>query len=182
MYAVVNPATGRQVRTYPPATDAQIDAALTTAADGAAAWRATPVPERVAVLRRAAAPHRERAPELGAAITQEMGKPLAAAIGEVEFAADILDYYAEHAPAITADQPLAIAGEGSAVIRRSPLGVLLGIMPWNFPAYQVARFAGPNLALGNGVVVKHAPQCPRSAELGLLAAQEFVNNKLVRVA
>jgi succinate-semialdehyde dehydrogenase/glutarate-semialdehyde dehydrogenase len=92
-----------------------------------------------------------------------MGKPKGAALGEVDFAADITEYYAEHAADITADQPLSILGEGTAVIRRSPLGVLLGVMPWNFPYYQVARFAAPNLVLGNVIVIKHASQCPESA-------------------
>ena len=85
------------------------------------------------------------------------------AVGEVDFAADITEYYADQADAITADQPLTILGEGTAVIRRSPLGVLFGIMPWNFPYYQVARFAAPNLVLGNVIVLKHASQCPESA-------------------
>ena len=77
--------------------------------------------------------------------------------------ADITEYYADQAEVITADQPLTILGEGTAVIRRSPLGVLFGIMPWNFPYYQVARFAAPNLVLGNVIVLKHASQCPESA-------------------
>jgi succinate-semialdehyde dehydrogenase/glutarate-semialdehyde dehydrogenase len=92
-----------------------------------------------------------------------MGKPFAAAVGEVDFSADITEYYADQADVITADQPLTILGEGTAVIRRGPLGVLFGIMPWNFPYYQVARFAAPNLVLGNVIVLKHASQCPESA-------------------
>jgi succinate-semialdehyde dehydrogenase/glutarate-semialdehyde dehydrogenase len=107
--------------------------------------------------------HRERRDELAAIIVREMGKPKEAALGEVDFAADITEFYADHIDQITADQPLQIAGEGTAVIRRSPLGVLLGIMPWNFPYYQVARFAAPNLAIGNTILLKHAPQCPESA-------------------
>src|SRR5204862_7280989 len=81
----------------------------------------------------------------------------------VDFAAEITEYYADQAELITADQPLTILGDGAAVIRRSPLGVLFGIMPWNFPYYQVARFAAPNLVLGNAIVLKHASQCPESA-------------------
>jgi len=87
----------------------------------------------------------------------------AGALVEAGFAADITEYYANQAEAITADQPLAILGQGTAVIRRSPLGPLLGIMPWNFPYYQVARFAAPNLVLGNVIILKHASQCPESA-------------------
>src|SRR4249919_3092029 len=92
-----------------------------------------------------------------------MGKVKVGALAEVDFAADITEYYADRAEVITADQPLTILGEGTAVIRRSPLGVLLGIMPWNFPYYQVARFAAPNLVLGNPILLKHAPQCPESS-------------------
>ena len=99
-----------------------------------------------------------------------MGKPLAAAEGEVDFAADITAYYADHIDEITGDTPIPIEGEGQAVIRRSPLGVLLGIMPWNFPYYQVARFVGPNVVNGNTILLKHAPQCPESA---LAIAQIF---------
>ncbi|WOF23681.1 NAD-dependent succinate-semialdehyde dehydrogenase [Microbacterium betulae] len=162
-YAVVDPATGETVAEYDTFTDAQIDEAVARAASGFAAWSALPADERAAGLRRVAALHRERRESLASTIVREMGKPFAAALGEVDFSADIIEYYADNAGVVTADQPLDILGEGTAVIRRSPLGVLLGIMPWNFPAYQVARFAAPNLANGNAIVLKHAPQCPESA-------------------
>ncbi|PYD01722.1 NAD-dependent succinate-semialdehyde dehydrogenase [Microbacterium esteraromaticum] len=162
-YAVVNPATGETVASYETATDAQIEDAIARAAAAAEVWGATAPADRAAVIRRIAELHRERKDELGAIIVREMGKPIAAAIGEVEFAADIVEYYADNIDVITADQPLQIVGEGSAVVRRAPLGALLGIMPWNFPAYQVARFAAPNLAIGNTIILKHAPQCPESA-------------------
>src|SRR5438046_7735043 len=103
------------------------------------------------MVRRAAELHRERRKELAAIIVREMGKPFAAAVGEVDFSADITEYYADQADVITADQPLTILGEGTAVIRRSPLGVLFGIMPWNFPYYQVSRFAAPTPVLGNAI-------------------------------
>src|SRR4051812_6809860 len=94
-----------------------------------------------------------------------MGKPLEDAVGEGEFSAAIYEYYADHAEKMLADEPVELLdGEGTAVIRRSPYGVLLGIMPWNFPYYQVARFAGPNLCVGNTILLKPAPQCPESAE------------------
>ena len=93
-----------------------------------------------------------------------MGKPLDESVGEVDFSAAIYDYYADNAEKFLADEPIDLLdGEGTALIRRSSVGVLLGIMPWNYPYYQVARFAGPNLALGNTIVLKHAPQCPESA-------------------
>jgi succinate-semialdehyde dehydrogenase / glutarate-semialdehyde dehydrogenase len=162
-YAVVNPATGETVARYDSFTDAQVEAALAKAQAAFTSWRKLPVAERAAIVRRAAELHRERRKDLAAIIVREMGKPFGAAVGEVDFSADITEYYANQADAITADQPLTILGEGSAVIRRSPLGVLFGIMPWNFPYYQVARFAAPNLVLGNVIVLKHASQCPESA-------------------
>ncbi|MFZ1069777.1 MAG: NAD-dependent succinate-semialdehyde dehydrogenase [Methyloceanibacter sp.] len=162
-YAVVNPVTGQTLATYPTTTDAELETAIASAAAAYRSWREVPVPERAARIRRAAKLHRERRDELAAIIVREMGKPLAAALGEVDFAADITEYYADNAERITGDQPIDILGEGTAVIRRSPLGVLLGIMPWNFPYYQVARFAAPNLAVGNTILLKHAPQCPESA-------------------
>jgi len=162
-YAVVNPATGETVARYDSFTDAQVEGALAKAQAAFESWRTRPVSERASIVRRAAELHRERRKELAAIITREMGKPFGAAVGEADFAADITQYYADQAEAITADQPLAILGEGTAVIRRSPLGVLFGIMPWNFPYYQVARFAAPNLVLGNVIVLKHASQCPESA-------------------
>jgi succinate-semialdehyde dehydrogenase/glutarate-semialdehyde dehydrogenase len=163
-YAVINPSTGETLATYPTATDAEIAAAV-SAADGAYRnWaRTTSASERAALVRRAAELHRERRDELAAIIVREMGKPLSHAYGEVDFAADITEYYADNAETITKDQPIDILGEGTAVIRRSPIGPLLGIMPWNFPYYQVARFAAPNLVVGNTIILKHAPQCPESA-------------------
>ncbi|GLJ61954.1 succinate-semialdehyde dehydrogenase [Microbacterium barkeri] len=162
-YAVVDPATGETVAEYDTFTDAQIQDAIARASEGARAWAALSVADRAAAVRRAAALHRERRDALAATIVREMGKPLEAALGEVDFSADIIEYYADNAEAITRDQPIEILGEGSAVIRRAPLGVLFGIMPWNFPTYQVARFAGPNLVIGNAIILKHAPQCPESA-------------------
>ena len=163
-YAVVDPATGEQVRTYPTATDADIAAAIAAAVDAHARWSLRTVAERAAVVRRIGELHAERAGELGAIIHREMGKVLADAVGEVEFSASIYTYYADNAERLLADQPVPLlSGGGSAFIRPSSLGPILGIMPWNYPAYQVARFAGPNLVAGNTVLLKHAPQCPESA-------------------
>ncbi|MDQ0615604.1 succinate-semialdehyde dehydrogenase/glutarate-semialdehyde dehydrogenase [Microbacterium sp. W4I4] len=162
-YAVINPATGETLATYDTFTDAQIEDAVARAASAAVTWAATPPADRAVIIRRIAELHRSRKDELGAIIVREMGKPIAAAVGEVEFAADIIEFYADNIDKITADQPLDILGDGTAVVRRAPLGALLGIMPWNFPAYQVARFAAPNLAIGNTIILKHAPQCPESA-------------------
>ena len=165
VYAVTNPATGEVVRTYPTATTADIEAALARATAAQRGWaRSTAVAERAALVRRVGELHTERRDDLAAIIVREMGKPLEDALGEVDFSAAIYAFYADHAEAFLADEPVGLLqGEGSALIRRSSYGVLLGIMPWNFPYYQVARFAGPNLAVGNAIVLKHAPQCPESA-------------------
>ena len=164
-YAVTNPATGEVVKEYPTATDAEIEAAIAAATAASRGWaRTTTVAERAALVRRVAELHTERKGELAEIIVGEMGKPIDDAIGEVEFSAAINEYYADNAEDLLADEPIALLdGEGDAVIRRSPFGVLLGIMPWNFPYYQVARFAGPNLCIGNTILLKHAPQCPESA-------------------
>ena len=108
--------------------------------------------------------HTEKRQELAEIIVREMGKPIEQALGEVDFAAAIYEYYADNGPGLMADEPIKLLeGDGSAVVRRSAYGLLLGIMPWNYPYYQVARFAGPNLVVGNTILLKHAPQCPESA-------------------
>jgi succinate-semialdehyde dehydrogenase/glutarate-semialdehyde dehydrogenase len=164
-YAVLDPATGETVATYPTATDEQVAAAVTAADEAARSWgRTSTVAERAALVRRVGELHLERREQLAAIIVREMGKSPADADGEVEFSASIYEYYADNAERFLADEPIELLdGEGSAVVRRSPLGALLGIMPWNYPYYQVARFAGPNLVAGNTILLKHAPQCPESA-------------------
>ncbi|PND59451.1 succinate-semialdehyde dehydrogenase [Mycobacterium sp. ENV421] len=166
LYAVVDPKSGEVVREYPTATDEQIEQALASAAAAFRSWSKTStVADRAALIRRVAALHTERREKLAEIINREMGKPLDQALGEVDFSAAIYEYYADNAEKFLADEPIELLdGEGSAVIKRGPVGVLLGIMPWNYPYYQVARFAGPNLTLGNTIVLKHAPQCPESAE------------------
>ncbi|NTV39101.1 MAG: aldehyde dehydrogenase family protein, partial [Demequinaceae bacterium] len=144
-YAVVNPATGETEAIYPTAEDTAVEAAIGAADAVYRGWGELGPEQRAALVRRVAALHRTRREELASIIVREMGKPLAAALGEVDFAADITEYYADNWDKFTGDTPLDILAEGTAVIRRSALGVLLGVMPWNFPYYQVARFAAPNL-------------------------------------
>jgi succinate-semialdehyde dehydrogenase/glutarate-semialdehyde dehydrogenase len=165
-YAVINPATGETLKTYPTITDDELDAAIAGAYKTYQEWaRTTSVEERAKLVGRVAELHSERREELAAITVREMGKPMEQALGEVDFCVDIYGYYAENGVELLKDEPIKLlAGEGSAIIRRSPYGVLLGIMPWNFPTYQVARFAGPNLVIGNTVLLKHAPQCPETAE------------------
>jgi succinate-semialdehyde dehydrogenase/glutarate-semialdehyde dehydrogenase len=165
-YAVVNPATGESVKEYPTISDADLDAAIGRADAAHREWSASStVEERAALVRRVGELHAERSRHLGEIIVREMGKPIEQAVGEVEFCVAIYDYYADNAAKLLADEPIdLLEGDGSAFVRRSSYGVLLGIMPWNYPYYQVARFAGPNLAIGNTILLKHAPQCPESAE------------------
>ncbi len=165
MYAVVDPSTGELVKEYPTATDEQIEQAVAAAAKAHREWsRGSTVAERAALIRKVSELHTQRRDELAKIIQREMGKPLDQSEGEVDFSAAIYGYYADNAEKFLADEPIELVdGEGSALIRRSSVGVLLGIMPWNYPYYQVARFAGPNLALGNTILLKHAPQCPESA-------------------
>ncbi|MGI8715357.1 MAG: NAD-dependent succinate-semialdehyde dehydrogenase [Solirubrobacteraceae bacterium] len=164
-YAVVNPATGETVKTYPTITDPELESAITRADDAHGAWiRSTTVADRAALLRRVAHLYGEQRERLGEIIVREMGKPIEQATGEVDFCVAIYEFYADNAEKLLADEPIELLeGDGSAFVRRSSLGVLLGIMPWNYPYYQVARFAGPNLAIGNTILLKHAPQCPESA-------------------
>lgn len=164
-YAVTNPATGETVKTFDTITDAGLEAAIASADNAYRTWsKTTTVEERAALVRRVGQLHVERRQELADIIVREMGKPVEQALGEVDFAGAIYEYYADHASEFLKDEPIQLLdGTGSAVVRRSGLGVLLGIMPWNFPYYQVARFAGPNLIIGNTILLKHAEQCPESA-------------------
>jgi succinate-semialdehyde dehydrogenase/glutarate-semialdehyde dehydrogenase len=165
-YAVVNPATGEVLKEYPTISDDDLRDAIARADKAHREWVAsTTVDERASLLRRVGELHGEQRERLAEIIVREMGKPIEQALGEVDFCVDIYSYYADNGPKLLADEPIELlAGEGSAFIRRSSVGVLLGIMPWNFPYYQVARFAGPNLVIGNTILLKHAPQCPESAE------------------
>ena len=164
-YAVTNPATGETVKTFDTISDADLEAAIGSADHAFRTWsRSTTTQERAALIRRVGELHVERRQQLAEIIVQEMGKPVEQALAEVDFAGAIYEYYADHADEFLKDEPIQLLdGDGSAVVRRSALGVLLGIMPWNFPNYQVARFAGPNLVIGNTILLKHAEQCPESA-------------------
>ena len=163
-YAVIDPATNEVVERFGHSTDADIQKALESAENAYRTFsKKTTVAERAKMMARVAELHNERVDELARIIVQEMGKPLGQAVGEVEFAAAIYQYYADNAEAFLADEVIDNPDGGKAFIRRQGLGVLLGIMPWNFPYYQVARFAGPYITAGNTVILKHAEQCPKSA-------------------
>jgi len=165
-YSVVNPATGETVKEYPQISDEDLSAAIAAAEDAHRNWTSqTSVSDRAALVKRVAELHSERREALAEIIVREMGKPMEQALGEVDFCADIYGYYADNAENFLKDEPIELlAGDGTALIRRTSVGPLLGIMPWNFPYYQVARFAGPNLVVGNTILLKPAHQCPESAE------------------
>jgi succinate-semialdehyde dehydrogenase / glutarate-semialdehyde dehydrogenase len=165
-YAVVNPATGERIEEYPEISDADLSAAIAKAEDAHRTWSQTSsIAERAAMVQKVADFHIERRETLAEIAVREMGKPMEQALAEVDFCGDIYGYYVDNAEEFLKDEPIdLLAGEGTALIRRTSMGPLLGIMPWNFPYYQVARFAGPNLIVGNTILLKPAPQCPESAE------------------
>lgn len=160
-YQSVNPYNGNILKTFEGFTDNQLESALATASTCFESWRHTSFAERAAVASKAAAIMRARIDEFARTVTLEMGKLISEARDEVRLSADILDYYASNAEEFLAPHHLK-PNSGEAVVESSPFGVLLGIQPWNFPYYQLARFAAPNLMAGNVVMVKHAecvPQC-----------------------
>ncbi|GAA2000552.1 NAD-dependent succinate-semialdehyde dehydrogenase [Brevibacterium samyangense] len=164
-YKVVNPATGEVVEEFPTATDAEINDALVRSHKAYQSWRSTPIEERTAVLAKVAAIYKERGEELAKVIQLEMGKAIPEGVGETIISSKIYQYFADNAQTFISEEQLKGPKDGEAYLLRKPVGSILGIMPWNFPYYQVARFAAPNLALGNTVILKHAPQCPRSAKI-----------------
>ena len=171
VYQVVNPATGEKGETFDLATDAEVEAALAKSAEAYKSWQAVPIEERAKVVHRVAELFREKAKELGAIATEEMGKPLSEAVGEADFCGDIFDYFATEGPGLASQQEIKTAAEGKAYVQKLPIGPLLGIMPWNYPFYQIARFAAPNLVLGNTIILKHAESVPKSA----LAVQKIMD-------
>ena len=161
MYVTHDPSTGRTDREYEQIRD--VDGVLDTVTDGFATWRATDVAERARILVAIADAFDEHREELGKAITTEMGKLPDQAQGEVELAASIYRWYGEHGPALLEPESLDVPEARLNRVTYEPVGPLVGIMPWNYPYYQVARFAAPNLLLGNTVVLKHASICARSS-------------------
>jgi succinate-semialdehyde dehydrogenase / glutarate-semialdehyde dehydrogenase len=163
-YQTVNPYDNQVVATFDDLTDEQAMGLLAQAQKTFESWSQTSFAERTAVIKRAAAIFRERSDEFARLLTLEMGKLYAEALGEVELSAQILDYYAENAEAFLAPEPLNTASsDDNAMLVSAPLGVILGVQPWNFPYYQLARVAGPNLMAGNVVIVKHASNVPQAA-------------------
>jgi succinate-semialdehyde dehydrogenase/glutarate-semialdehyde dehydrogenase len=158
----INPANGENLWDCAAWDAAQIEHALNESAVAAPAWASTPLTERCRLLRRAAEVLRSDRDELAALITLEMGKLAAEAHAEVEKCALACEYYAEHAPAFVADE-LIPSDAGKSLVAYQPLGTVLAVMPWNFPLWQVFRFAAPALAAGNTALLKHASNVPQCA-------------------
>lgn len=163
-YSSLNPATGEHYGDFPVLSDEAVAEALSTAEIGYRDWKDIPAPQRAEILHNAGQLFRDRNEELALIATEEMGKTLTESRGEVNLVASIFDYYASQGPELIARKDLSPLSGDQAWVELAPIGVVLGIMPWNYPYYQIARFAAPNLVLGNALLLKHARNCPRSAE------------------
>ncbi|MFD4367067.1 NAD-dependent succinate-semialdehyde dehydrogenase [Rhodococcus sp. NPDC058521] len=158
----VNPYSGETVAEFPYLELEQLDAVVERAHDAFETWREVPIDERAGVVLRAAQLLRDRKDEFARLITREMGKLIAESRFEVDLAASILEYYGENGPQFLAPTEIDVE-KGTARVVNQPLGVLLGIEPWNFPLYQVVRVAGPNIVAGNTILLKHAKLCAATA-------------------
>lgn len=158
----INPLTNQTIREYETYTDRQIEESLAQADDTYQQWRKTSVSERSRLMQQAAGVLRKNKEKYGQHMTDEMGKVRKEAISEVEKCALACDYYAQHGADFLADEPLPV-DEGEAYIAYDPIGTVLAIMPWNFPFWQVIRFAAPNLMAGNVGILKHASNVPACA-------------------
>jgi succinate-semialdehyde dehydrogenase / glutarate-semialdehyde dehydrogenase len=158
----VNPATGEVLARFDELSDAELEARLARAASAFRSWRRTGFGERAALLRRAADVLDGQKERWGRIMTAEMGKTLKAAISEAEKCAWVCRYYADHGERFLADEP-ADTGAARAYVRYLPIGPVLAVMPWNFPFWQVFRFAAPALMAGNVGLLKHASNVPQSA-------------------
>ena len=160
--ATVNPANGKQIKTFEPYSAVQIEKALGRAVAAFEQHRRTSFSERATRMRKVADLLEKECRELGRLMTLEMGKPIKAAIAEAEKCATACGYYADNAERFLADQPVTIEG-GESWVAFQPLGLVLAIMPWNFPFWQVFRFAAPALMAGNVGILKHASNVPQCA-------------------
>lgn len=160
--ATINPATGETLKTFEPLTDAEIETKLAVAKRAFEHYRQTTLTQRAAWMNEAARILAENKQEFGKLMTQEMGKPLKAAIAETEKCALVCRYYAENAAEFLADVP-ASTDASQSFVRYQPMGPILAVMPWNFPFWQVFRFAAPALMAGNVGLLKHASNVPQCA-------------------
>ena len=160
--ASVNPTTGRTLRVFEPTSEDEIEKKLALAVQAFRSWRETPIAQRTVFLERAAEILEREKQRLGELMTLEMGKPIGAAVAEAEKCAWACRYYAENASQFLADEA-AKTDAGRSFVRYEPLGAVLAVMPWNFPFWQVFRFAAPGLAAGNVGLLKHASNVPQCA-------------------
>jgi succinate-semialdehyde dehydrogenase/glutarate-semialdehyde dehydrogenase len=162
-YQTINPSNEEKVKVFPEHTDEQLEELIARAQSTYQNdWSQRTLAGRKTILKNAASIMRKRRSDFARLLTLEMGKLLREAGEEVDLSADILDYYADNAERFLAPKQLKVA-EGEAIVENAPLGVIFCVEPWNFPYYQLARVVGPNLMLGNTLVVKHAPNVPQSA-------------------
>ncbi|MDX6805536.1 NAD-dependent succinate-semialdehyde dehydrogenase [Terrihabitans rhizophilus] len=155
MFSSINPADGQQIASYEPHGEAEVGRVLDEAVAAQAKWRAEPMEQRCAALTRVGAALREGRDKFAHLISTEMGKPLAEARAEIEKSAWCCNFYAENAQRFLADETVEASAADSRIVY-DPLGVVLAIMPWNYPYWQFFRFFAPAIAAGNGVVLKHA--------------------------
>jgi acyl-CoA reductase-like NAD-dependent aldehyde dehydrogenase len=158
----INPTTEEVMTTFDEFTPGQIEETLAQARSTFRDWRATSYAERAAPMRRAATYLRAHKAELGRLMTLEMGKPIVEAEAEIEKCAWNCEFYAEHAERFLADEPVASSARES-FVAFAPIGTVLAVMPWNFPFWQVFRFAAPALMAGNTAILKHAANVPQCA-------------------
>ena len=163
-YRVQNPKTNEIEKTYENITSDELEQALSTADETFEQWREKSYEERAEVLRKVAKLFDDKRDELARIIASEMGKAVDQGGGEIDDVVEIFNYYADNGAKFGADEEIPNERGGTSIMRKIPLGVIVGVMPWNFPYYQVARFAAPALMAGNVVMVKHANICPESAE------------------
>ena len=163
-FEVINPATGEKVTEIPSWDSQQLESALAAVASASPSWRKTPMTERCILMHKAADVLRDNKDKYAAIVTQEMGKLINDARAEVEKCATVCDFYADNGPQFLADEMIA-SDAGKSYVGYFPLGTVLAVMPWNFPLWQVFRFAAPALVAGNTGVLKHASNVPQCAIL-----------------
>lgn len=160
----VNPYNNKLIRQFDELTDEQLNAKLETANNAYRSWKHSEISHRSDLLLKVASIFRQRKAELARLITIEMGKLIAQSESEVEMVASVYEYYANNAAGFLEDRPMEIP-DGKAFVRISPIGIILGVEPWNYPFNQVARLAAPNIMAGNVVAIKHASNVPQCAEM-----------------